>query len=140
MSRYGGRTLGALAGSVALALGASGLASTAAARTKLKDCGKLAAGIGGGLPSGVPAGAVPEVHAFRVAGNLGCKTVHSVMQKFENNASSTLTINKPPAPGWSCKFNRKARGYVCKKGKDVFEDQVLYKLHGTTVGPQPHSP
>lgn len=140
MNRHGGRTRGAVAASVALALGAGGLASIAAASTKPKDCGRLAAGIGGPLPSGVPAGSVPEVHAFRVGGSLGCKTVHSVMQKFENNASSTLTINKTPAPGWTCKFNRKARGYVCRKGKDVIEDQVIYKLHGSPVGPRPRTP
>jgi hypothetical protein len=62
------------------------------------------------------------------------------MQKFENNASSTLTINKPPAPGWACKFDHKAEGYVCRKAKNVIEAQVVYKLHGTTVGPPPRTP
>ena len=142
MGRDGGRTLGVLVGSAALALGASGLASNAAARTQPKDCGRLAVGLGGfgHLPRGVPAGSVPQVKAFRAGGRLGCKTVHSVMQRFENNASSTLTINKPPAPGWTCKFNKKAQGYVCKRGSNVIEDQVVWKLHGTRVGPLPRTP
>lgn len=142
MGKRGGRTLGAVVGSAALTLGASGPVSNASARTTPKDCGKLAVGIGGfgHLPSGVPAGSVPQVHAFRVSGGLGCKTVHAVMQTFENNASSTVTINKPPALGWSCKFNKKAQGYVCKKGPNVIEDQVVWKLHGNTVGPRPRTP
>ena len=142
MGKRGRRTLGVLMGSAALALGASALASNAVARILPKDCGRLAVGIGGfgHLPSGVPAGSVPEVDAFRVSGGLDCKTVHSVMQRFENNASSTLTINKPPAPGWTCKFNKKAQGYVCKKPPNVIEDQVVWKLHGTRVGPLPRTP
>lgn len=135
------RTIAVLAGSAVLALGASGLVSTSEARTKPKDCGKLAvSGVGGRLPSGVPAGSTPQVHAFRVNGSLSCKTVHSVMQRFEKNASSSLTINKPPAPGWTCKLNSKARGYVCKNGGNVIEEQIIYKLHGATVGPPPRTP
>jgi hypothetical protein len=131
-----------LAGSAVLALGASGLASDAVAGTQPKDCGRISVGIGGfgQQPSGVPAGSVPQVNAFRVSGHLDCKTVHSVMQRFENNASSTLTINKPPAPGWTCKFNKKAQGYVCTRGPNVIEDQVVWKLHGTRVGPLPRTP
>jgi hypothetical protein len=142
VGKRGGRTLGVLVGCAALALSVSGPVSNAAARTQPKDCGRLAAGIGGvgHLPSGVPAGSVPQVDAFRVSGHLTCKTVHSVMQSFENNASSTLTINKPPAPGWTCKFNKKAQGYVCKKGPNVIEDQIVWKLHGTRVGPLPRTP
>jgi hypothetical protein len=142
VGKHCGRALGLLVGSAALASGICGPASNAAARVQPKDCGKLAAGIGGfgHLPSGVPAGSVPQVDAFRVSGRLDCKTVHSVMQRFENNASSTLTINTPPAPGWTCRFNKRAQGYVCKKGSNVIEDQVVWKLRGTRVGPLPRTP
>jgi hypothetical protein len=133
------KALAVLAGTVVLGVG--GLGSSASARDAPKDCGKLTTGgFGGPLPKGIPSGSVPQLHAFRVSGSLSCKTVHSVMQKFENNAKSTLTINKPPAPGWKCKFNKKARGYVCKMGKDVIEDQTVYKLNGKTVGPAPRTP
>ena len=115
-------------------------AAVSGASTRLLDCGKLTAGIGGPNPKGVPTNATPEVRAFRVAGSLRCSTVHSVMQKFENNASSTLTFNLPPAPGWKCAFSSKARGYVCRNGRNVLEDQLVYKLHGHNVGPPLRSP
>jgi hypothetical protein len=126
-----------------LALGAGGmLGNEASARTKPKDCGRLAAGIGGTghLPSGVPAGSTPQADAFRVGGSLSCGTVRSVMQSFENNASSLLTIGTPPAPGWACKFSHKAQNFVCRKGPNVIESQLVWKLHGKTVGPPPRTP
>jgi hypothetical protein len=126
-----------------LTLTGSAIASGAPTRSALKDCGRLAAGIGGvgKLPSGVPAGSTPQVDAFRVSGKLSCTTVRSVMQAFENNATSTLTINKPPAAGWStCKYSTKAQGYVCRMGKNVIEDQLVWKKSGKTVGPGPRRP
>lgn len=114
---------------------------TAAAATHLKDCGRLnTGGFGGPLPAGIPPGAAPSLHAYRVSGHLGCATVHSVMQKFEKNASSTLTINKPPAAGWKCRFSSHAKGYVCRKGADVIEDQIVWTLKGRKVGPAPKGP
>jgi hypothetical protein len=121
---------------------AGGVASSAAAKATPKDCGKLEVGFGGvgKLPKGVPAKAKPEIDAFRVRGKLGCKTVRSVMQAYEHNQMSTLTQGKPPAPGWSCKFDHKVAGDVCKKGTNEIEDQFVYKLHGKIVGPRPRTP
>jgi hypothetical protein len=137
------KVLKVIAATSVLALGGAGIASGTPTRSALKDCGRLAAGIGGTgkLPKGVPAGSTPQADAFRVSGSLSCSTVRSVMQVFENNATSLATINKPPAAGWSsCKFSAKAQGYVCRMGKNVIEDQLVWKKHGKTVGPGPRRP
>ena len=110
-----------LAAASVLTLGATTVASAAPTHGALKDCGTLEVSFGGfgNLPKGVPTGSTPQEHAFRVSGNLGCTTVRSVMQTFENNATSTLTINKPPAPGWSkCTFSKKAQGYGLQDGQE----------------------
>lgn len=134
------RATGAIAAGACVAL-LAGAGGASAATAHLKDCGGLTSnGFGGAPPAGVPAGARPSLRAFRVAGHLGCATVHSVMQKFENNAGSTLTLNKPPVPGWSCKFSTHARGYVCRKGANVIEEQIVWTLAGKRVGPRPKGP
>jgi hypothetical protein len=137
------KLIGSLAAVSLLTFGGTALAVGPAAHlAALKDCGRLSVAFGGvgKPPKGVPSGANPEIDAFRVSGQLGCKTVRSVMQAYENNASSTLTANKPPAPGWSCKYNRKAQGAVCRMGANVIEDQLVWKKHGRLVGPKPHKP
>lgn len=131
-----------IVGVAAAALLAAVLAPASFAASHLVDCGKLTAagGFGGPLPKGVPTGSTPSIHAFRVKGSLACGKVRSVMQAFEKNATSTLTINNPPAPGWKCSFSKKAEGYVCRSGGNVIEDQLVWKLHGQTVGPRPRTP
>jgi hypothetical protein len=133
------RATGAVAATACVALLAS--AGGASAATHLKDGGKLTVGgFGGRPPAGVPVGASPSLHAFRVSGHLGCGIVRSVMQKFETNSSSTLTANKPPAPGWTCKLNHHAKAYVCRKGTNAIEDQIVWTLGGHRVGPAPKGP
>ena len=60
------------------------------------------------------------------------------MQKAENNALGTVV--KPPAPGWTCKLDSKAKGYVCRKGGNAIEDQLIWTLKGRRVGPAPKAP